>query len=59
MSNLRWSVSCRGVAACLLVLLLSAGAGRTADWPAYRQFPSGSAIVLLTFVHGADRKGDN
>jgi hypothetical protein len=29
-----------------------------ADWPAYRQFPRGSAIVLLTFVHGADRKAE-
>lgn len=29
-----------------------------ADWPIYWQFPRGSAIVLLTFVHGADRKAE-
>lgn len=28
------------------------------NWPSYRQFPSGSAVVLLTFVHGADRKAE-
>jgi hypothetical protein len=28
------------------------------NWPAYRQFPLGSAVVLLTFVHGADRKAE-
>lgn len=26
-----------------------------ANWPIYQQFPRGSAVVLLTFVHGADR----
>jgi hypothetical protein len=29
-----------------------------ADWPIYRQIPEGSAVVVLTFVHGADRKAE-
>ena len=29
-----------------------------ADWPVYRQIPRGSAIVVLTFVHGADRSSE-
>jgi hypothetical protein len=29
-----------------------------ADWPTYRQIPRGSAIVLLTFVHSADRSSE-
>ena len=37
---------------------LFAAVATFADRPAYRQFPSGSAIVILTFVHGADRKAD-
>lgn len=26
-----------------------------ADWPVYRQTPPGTGIVMLSFVHGADR----
>jgi hypothetical protein len=37
---------------------LFAAVATFADWPAYRQFPRGSAIVILTFVHGADRKAE-
>ncbi|TAK46926.1 MAG: hypothetical protein EPO23_14870 [Xanthobacteraceae bacterium] len=29
-----------------------------ANWPTYRQFPQGSTVVLLTFVHSADRKAE-
>ncbi|HET9716262.1 MAG TPA: hypothetical protein VFP60_08765 [Pseudolabrys sp.] len=28
------------------------------DWPVYRQIPHGSAILMLSFVHSADRKGE-
>jgi hypothetical protein len=28
------------------------------DWPVYRQFPRESAVVMLSFVHGADRKAE-
>ena len=29
-----------------------------ADWPIYRQIPQGSSVVILTFVHGADRRAE-
>ncbi|HET7912533.1 MAG TPA: hypothetical protein VFL49_10915 [Pseudolabrys sp.] len=28
------------------------------DWPTYRQVPRDSAILMLSFVHGADRKAE-
>jgi hypothetical protein len=40
----------------VVIAALFAAVAAFADWPAYRQIPRGSAIVLLTFVHGADRK---
>lgn len=42
----------------IVIAALFAAVATFADWPAYRQFPRGSAIVLLTFVHGADRKAE-
>jgi hypothetical protein len=39
-----------------VVVALFAGVATLADWPVYRQIPPGSGIVLLTFVHGADRR---
>ena len=42
----------------VVIAALFAAVATFADWPAYRQFPPGSAIVLLTFVHGADRKAE-
>ncbi len=42
----------------IVIAALFAAVATFADWPAYRQFPPGSAIVLLTFVHGADRKAE-
>ena len=42
----------------VVIAALFAAVATFADWPAYRQFPRGSAIVLLTFVHGADRKAE-
>jgi len=41
-----------------VILLLFSGVAVFANWPVYRQIPLGSAIVVLTFVHGADRKAD-
>src|SRR5262249_61384184 len=29
-----------------------------ADWPVYRQTPPGTGIVMLSFVHGADRRAE-
>lgn len=40
----------------VVIVLLFSAVSAFANWPIYRQIPEGSAIVLLTFVHGADRK---
>lgn len=42
----------------VVVVLLFSAVAAFANWPIYRQIPEGSAIVLLTFVHGADRKAE-
>ena len=42
----------------IVIAALFAVVAAFSDWPAYRQFPRGSAIVMLTFVHGADRKAE-
>jgi len=41
-----------------VILLLFAGVAALANWPIHRQIPPDSAVVLLTFVHGADRKAE-
>ena len=40
----------------VVIVLLFSAVSAFANWPIYRQIPEGSAVVLLTFVHGADRK---
>jgi hypothetical protein len=42
----------------IVILALFAGVAALADWPVYRQTPSGTGVVILTFVHGADRRGE-
>jgi len=42
----------------VVIAALFAAVAAFADWPAYRQIPYKSAIVILTFVHGADRKAE-
>ena len=42
----------------VVIATLFAAVAAFSDWPAYRQIPRGSAIVMLTFVHGADRKAE-
>ncbi len=37
---------------------LFAGVAWLSDRPVYRKIPEGSAMMMLTFVHGADRKGE-
>ena len=39
-----------------LVAGLFAAVAALSDWPLYRATPAGSAVVVLTFVHGADRR---
>ena len=38
-----------------VILLVFAGVAALADWPVYRQIPPGHGIVMLTFVHSAER----
>ena len=40
----------------VFVAALFAGVAALADWPVYRQIPPDTGIVVLTFVHGADRR---
>jgi len=39
-----------------VIAALFAGVATLADWPVYRQTPPGSGVVMLSFVHGADRR---
>jgi hypothetical protein len=41
-----------------VTLLLFSAVAAFASWPIYRQVPEGSAIIVLAFVHGADRKAE-
>ncbi|HLX15271.1 MAG TPA: hypothetical protein VKS24_08705 [Bradyrhizobium sp.] len=42
----------------VVIAALFAGVAWLSDHPTYRQIPDGSGIMMLTFVHGADRKGE-
>jgi hypothetical protein len=42
----------------VVIAALFAGVAAFADWPVYRQTPRDTGIVMLSFVHGADRRGD-
>ena len=46
----------RQIGQFVVIVLLFSAVSAFANWPIYRQIPEGSAVVLLTFVHGADRK---
>jgi hypothetical protein len=48
----------RTVGQFAVIMLLFAAVAAFADWPPYRQIPPGHAVVLLTFVHGADRTAE-
>lgn len=41
-----------------VIIALFAGVAAFADWPRYRQTPPDTGIVVLTFVHSADRRGE-
>jgi hypothetical protein len=53
MSALRSAL--RMVGQLVVIAALFAGVATLADWPAYRQTPPDTGIVVLTFVHGAAR----
>lgn len=42
----------------VIIVALFAGVAWLSDRPVYRQIPENSGIMMLTFVHGADRKGE-
>jgi hypothetical protein len=48
----------RTLAQFLIILALFVGVAALANRPVYRQTPPDTAIVMLTFVHGADRKAE-
>jgi len=41
-----------------VIVALFAGVAALSDWPTYCQIPGNSGVLLLTFVHGADRKAE-
>ena len=42
----------------VVIAALFAGVAVLADWPVYRQTPKDTGIIMLTFVHGADRRAE-
>lgn len=42
----------------VVIAALFAGVAWLSDRPIYRQIPENSGVMMLTFVHGADRKGE-
>lgn len=42
----------------LVIVALFAAVAAFSDRPVYRQIPYGSGIVMLSFVHGADRRAE-
>ena len=42
----------------IVIAALFAGVAALSDWPTYGQIPKSSGVVMLTFVHGADRKAE-
>jgi hypothetical protein len=45
----------RYVAMFAVILALFSGVAALADWPVYRKTPRDTAVVMLSFVHGAAR----
>ena len=41
-----------------VIVALFAAVAWLSDRPMYRQIPTGSAVMMLTFVHSADRRGE-
>jgi hypothetical protein len=42
----------------LVILALFAAVAVLSDWPVYRQTPPGTGVLMLSFVHGADRRAE-
>ncbi len=39
-----------------IIVLLFAGVAAFSNWPQHRQIPEGDGVIMLSFVHGADRR---
>ncbi|MCW5702981.1 MAG: hypothetical protein AB7I42_00260 [Bradyrhizobium sp.] len=52
MKALRW------IGQFVVIAALFAGVAALSDWPRYSQIPKDAGVVMLSFVHGADRKGE-
>lgn len=50
--------SLRTIGQFAIILALFASVAAFADWPVYRQIPPGAGVVMLSFVHGADRTAE-
>ena len=48
----------RFTAQFIAIVALFAAVSSFSIWPSYRATPPGSAVVMLSFVHGADRKSE-
>ena len=48
----------RSVGQFLVIAALFAAVAALSNWPTYSQTPENSGVLMLTFVHGADRKGE-
>lgn len=42
----------------VVILLLFAGAAAFSDWPRYQQLAPNQGLIVLSFVHGADRRAE-
>ena len=42
----------------IVIAALFAGVAALSDWPTWSQIPKNAGVVMLTFVHGADRRGE-
>ncbi|MBI4273910.1 MAG: hypothetical protein HY659_04355 [Rhizobiales bacterium] len=42
----------------IIILALFGAVAAFANWPIYRQTPNGTGIVILSLVHGADRRAE-
>ena len=52
------SLALRLAAQFEMIAVLFAAVAWFSDHPAYRQIPESTAVMMLTFVHGADRRGE-
>lgn len=39
-----------------IIVVLFSGVAAFSDWPPYQQIPEGDGVIMLSFVHGADRR---